>query len=255
MSDFGQYRVLKQIGKGGFGNIYQVEHTLLEEKACLKENINATADDAELLRLEAKVLWRLDEHHSIPSAKDFFKTGKNKFALVMSYIEGDTLEEAVEKNSRLHPEDASWVTERVLGALYYCHCNGVIHSDVKPQNVFVEPAKHDIKLVDFGLSVYKPDSSTLPMGYTPAYAAPELKAHKPPIPETDLYGAGLVMLYALGGDIAKMSLPADTPKELMDYCDKLLRFDPRERPNWDKENPIERLSDIRQKLFGRRHVY
>jgi len=250
----GNYKIIKQIGEGGFSRIYQAEHVLLGEKACLKQNKNSTPEDAELLRNEAKLLWKLDDYHSIPSVKDFLELGKNNCAIVMSLIDGKTLADIVKDGSKhLAEEDACWVTERLLGALHYCHYHGVVHSDVKPENVFVEPQKHDIKLIDFGLGKYKPKSSTRPIGYTPRYAAPELLQGKPPVPETDLYGAGLVMLYALGGDVENKSFSNGTPKELIEYCNKLLRYNPVDRPNWDNSNPIKELSDIRHKLFGRRH--
>jgi serine/threonine protein kinase len=255
MAKIGNYEIIKQIGEGGFGRIFQAEHILLREKATLKQNKDAAKENADMLRMEAKLLWKLAEYHSIPSTKDFLDLGGNNCVLVLSYIDGNTLEEIISKNSRLHPEDACWITERLLGALHYCHHEGIIHSDVKPENVFIEPKKHDIKLIDFGLAAYRPKSGTKAAGYTPRYAAPELVQGKPPIPETDIYGAGLVMLYALGGDVEKKSLPEKTPKQIADFCNRLLRYDPKERPNWEKENIIEKLSDIRQEVFGRRHTY
>ena len=53
---------------------------------------------------------------------------------------------------------------------------------------------------------------------------------------------------------ARKSFPKDVPKEIVEFAERLLRYDPTERPNWDKENLIETLSDIREKVFGRRHV-
>ena len=254
MGKIGNYDVIKQIGEGGFGRIFQAEHYLLGEKACLKQNKESSKQDAEMLRLEAKLLWKLDEHHSIPSTKDFFEIGKNNCVLALNYIDGETLDDIVTKKSGIHPEDVCWMTERLMGALYYCHHNGIVHSDVKPENVFVEPKKHDIKLIDFGLAAYKPKSSTRPKGYTPRYAAPELVQGKPPIPETDYYGAGLTMLFALGGDVAKKSLPSSTPKEIADYCNRLIRYDPTDRPEWKDGNLITELSDLRLEVFGRRHT-
>ena len=171
----------------------------------------------------------------------------------MDYIEDKTLEDTLKDDSILHPEDACWITERLLEALYYCHYNGIVHSDVKPQNVFIEEKKHDIKLIDFGLSVYKPKSGTKPKGLTPAYAAPELVDSNPPIPETDMYGVGMVMLRALGGDILKKDLPDGVPEEIADFCNSFLKYDPKERPNWEKEDPMEKLGEIREKVFGRKH--
>ncbi len=249
-----EYDVLKQISEGGFGRIFQAKHVELDELACIKQNITANPENVEMLRTEAKILWKLDECHSIPGVKGFYRIDEGNALLVMSYIDGKTIDSIVANNSRLHPEDVAWITERLLGALYYAHSSGIVHSDVKPQNVIVEPRKRDIKLIDWGLSVYRPTSRTVPIGSTPAYAAPELMQGKPPIPETDLYGAGIVMLYALGGNVHTRSFPRDTPQQLVEFGTSLLRYDPKDRPNWDKVNLIEKLSDIRQEVFGRRHI-
>ncbi len=250
----GAYTLVKKIGEGGFGTVYQAEHNYLGTKACIKINTKASESDADFLRYEAQLLWQLDEYHSIPSVKDFISLTPQRAALVMKLIEGETLEDLVARNGPIHPEDACWITERLLGALHYAHCNSVIHTDVKPQNVFVEPAKRDIKLIDFGLATYKPTDTTKPLGYSPRYAAPEIIAGNPPLPETDFYGVGMVMLRALGGDIAKKSFRADTPEEIVQFCQKLLRYDPRDRPRWEKGNPLSKLSDIRETVFGRRHL-
>ncbi|HIG98724.1 TPA: serine/threonine protein kinase [Candidatus Woesearchaeota archaeon] len=256
MTILDEYEIIEQISEGGFGRIFKARHKALEELACLKQNITPSTEHVELLRQEAKILWKLDEYHSIPSAKGFCQLDGTNAVLVMRYIDGKTLESIVAKNGRLHPEDAAWITERLLGALYYAHANGIIHSDVKPGNVIVEPRKRDIKLIDWGLSVYKPTSTTRPVGSTPAYAAPEIIDRKPPIPETDIYGAGLVLLYALGGEDAVMNkrFPGDAPKPLAEFGQSLLLYDPTQRPNWNKINIIGRLSDIREDAFGRRHV-
>lgn len=253
MANIKNYKVLRQIGEGGFGRVFQAEHLILREKACIKQNIISSIGDVELLRYEAKLLWKLDEYHSIPNIKDFIQLDRENAVLIMSYIEGRTLEDVVEEKGAFHPEDACWITERLLGALRFAHYYGIIHSDVKPQNVFIEPRKHDIKLIDFGLASYKPRGITRALGYTPRYAAPELANGSPPIPETDFYGVGIVMLRALGGDVMKKGFRDDTPKEIVDFCNQLLKYDPLERPNWEEEDIVKKLSDIRLKVFGRRH--
>jgi serine/threonine protein kinase len=255
MNDIGPYKPIKQINEGGFGTIWQVEHKTLEELACAKINRNRTQLDAELLKMEAKLLWRLSDYHSIPSTKDLIKVDENQYALIMNYIEGQALGKLVEEKGPLHPEDASWIIERLLGAVNYINYNGIVHCDIKPENVIVEAKKRDIKLIDFGLSSYMPKHLTTPIGYTPRYAAPELMQGKPPLPETDLYGVGITMLYALGGNVETKSLPAGVPGALKDFCEQLIRYDPLQRPRWEKEDIIARLSDIREKAFGRRHAY
>ena len=250
----GNYDVQKKIGEGGFGAIYQAEHVLLGEKACIKQNKEASPVDARILIAEAKLLWRLDCYHSVPTVKEVFEVEKNNLAMAMTFIEGKTIDDIVKGHSRLHAEDVCWITERLLGALRFCHYYGVIHGDVKPANVFVEPKKHDIKLIDFGLAVYMPTSTTAPIGYTPAFAAPEITQGKPPIPQTDIYGAGMVMLHALGGDLMKRTFPSDVPEPLVEFCNSLIKYDPMQRPSWEKDDPLEKLSELRLKVFGRKHM-
>lgn len=247
----GNYEIIGEIAEGGMGRVFQARHKELDELACLKQNIDATHEAYGLLKNEAKLLWKLSEHHSIPSTKDFFELDKHNGVMVMDYIEGETIDSAVSAKGRLHPEDAAWVVERLLGALYYIHYHGVVHGDIKPQNVIVEATKHDIKLIDFGLANIGPGRHSTPSGYTELYCAPELLNGKPPIPESDLYGAGIIMMYALGGDIRKRTYPHDTPQALQEYCNRLLRYNPMDRPNW-KSNLIKELSDARLEAFGRR---
>lgn len=253
MKDIGNYKIVKEIGEGGFGTIYKAEHNILKGRyATIKVNKEKTKDAADLLKLEATLLWDMD-HPFIPHPKEFRQIGTNQYAMIMKYVKGDTIEELVKKNSRLHQEDTCWVTERILGALHYCHRRGVVHGDVKPQNIFMNPKDAMISLIDFGLSVYKPGAGTMPIGYSEAYAAPEIIEGKTPIPESDIYGAGIVMLYMLGGDVIGKKLPKDIAKPINDFCNSLIRYDPLDRPNWEKDNPITKLMDVRYKVFGRKH--
>lgn len=248
----GNYRIKRQIAEGGFGRVYEAEHIILGEKACLKQNLNISAPDAELLKQEAKLLWNLN-HYSLPSMKDFFQAPDGSYIMVMNFIEGQNLEEIVKGKGPIHAEDVCWITQRLLNALHYLHFNGVVHSDVKPQNVIVQPKVHNAILVDYGLSSLKPTRATQPKGYTEAFAAPEILQGKPPIPESDFYGLGLVMMYALGGDpFAKTHYP-NTPKQIQEFIDSLICYDPTQRHSWDKTDLVSRLSDIRLEVFGRRY--
>jgi serine/threonine protein kinase len=252
----GTYRLTKDepIAEGGFAYIYQAEHTVLHQPACLKANKISNEQHVKLLLEEASILWGLDGYHSIPTLREVYVLDKEHAIAVLSYIEGQSLDTIVEQNGRVHAEDAAWITERLLGALHYVHRNGIVHGDVKPQNVLIEPEKRDIKLIDFTLAVKNPDARTAMKGYTDGYGAPEVIDGKPPLPESDLYGAGMVLLYALGGDPISKILPADVPRPLGDFCYELIRHDPLQRPSWERNNPLQRLSDIRYEVFGRRHI-
>lgn len=247
----GNYDIVRQIGEGGFGRTYEARHILLGTRACIKQNSNITDDDAKLLMDEARVLWDV-HHHSLPSMHDFYRAPDGSYIMVMSFVEGKNLEDIVKKHKAIHPEDVSWVTQRLLNALHYLHASGVIHGDVKPPNVIVQPRVHNAVLVDYGLASVRPRSTTKPMGYTAMFAAPEILDGKPPIPESDLYSLGLTMVYTLGGDVVSKIMPETVPAPLQEFFAELTRYNPLDRPNWDKCDLVARLSDIRQDVFGRR---
>ncbi|MBI4918686.1 serine/threonine protein kinase [archaeon] len=247
----GNYEVIKQIGEGGFGRTYEAKHTLLEEKACLKQNINVTKEDAELLKNEAKLLWNV-HHYSLPAMRDFFQLSDGSYVLAMSFVEGKTLDKIIKKHKAIDPEEVCWITQRLLNALHYLHNKGVVHGDVKPPNVIIQPSEHNAILVDYGLSSLLPTRKTKAIGYTPIFVAPEIEEGNPPLPESDLYSLGLTMLYALGGDPVAKTYPDHVPKKIQEFCNDLIRYNPIDRPHWGKQDLVAKLSDVRQEVFGRK---
>lgn len=252
MAQVGNYKLIKKIGEGGCARTYLVEHVILGEKACLKQNIDIRPVFTKALLAEAKLLWQI-HHHSLPTLRDVIDIGDGSYAIVMTFIEGKDLHKVVSEDypDGLHPEHICWITQRLLNALHYLHSHGIVHCDVKPQNIIIKPDEHNAVLVDYGISCARPSKYSEPTGHTPDYAAPELVAGKPPIPEVDIYGLGATMLFALGGDIAAKTFPKTVPQELQDFFGKMLCFNPKDRPT-DANALIEPLVKIREKLFGRR---
>jgi serine/threonine protein kinase len=258
LTTIGNYKVIKQIGEGAFGRTYLAEHKILGEKACIKQNSNISPTDEKLLIREAKLLWGI-HHYSLPTLHDFLKCPDGSYALVMTYVEGPTLEKIVdksmEKNKKgVDAEDICWITQRLLNGLHYLHFKGVIHGDVKPANIIVQPEERNAYLVDYGLSLSCPKSTTAPDGYTPAFAPPEQMIGKPPLPESDLYSLGATMIYALGGNPIAKTYPKDTPEQLKKFFDRLVLHNPAQRPHWENTDLIKELSNIREEVFGRRHA-
>ncbi len=247
----GSYEIVKQIGEGGFGRTYEARHILLDETACLKQNSNLTKEDAELLRREAKLMWHIN-HYSLPAMRDFFKAPDGSHILAMQFIDGKELQKVIDKHKSLEPETVCWIGQRLLNALFYLHNMGIIHGDIKPGNVIVQPDTHNAVLVDYGLASVHPRHGSKAIGLTALFAAPEVLAGKVPIPESDIYSLGLTMLCALGGDPAIKTIPPHVPKKFQDYINEMLLFNPMERPSWEKGDLVKRLSDIRQSEFGRR---
>lgn len=251
----GDYTLIKQLAEGGFGITYQAEHTRLKTPVCIKHAKNVSAMDEELLLEEAKSIWDL-RHYSIPAIRDIVKLPDDSLALVMSYIPGPTLAEVVEKHHGKHrkaldPEHVAWITSRVLNVLKYLHYNGVVHGDIKPQNIIIQPESHTVVVVDFGLSLIRPKSTSINKGYTPIFAAPEQMESKPLLPETDFYGLGMTMIYALGGDVEHRRVPSNTPDTMCEFIKSLIPLHLLSRPSWEKTDLCEHFEKVRNSSFGR----
>jgi len=257
----GQYRVIELIAEGGHAATYLGENLMIGESVCIKHPHEYSSVDEKILIEETKAIWDL-RHYSIPTMRDIVRLPDGSPMLVMSYIPGLTLEKVVNKSGPLDPEHVAWIAERCLNALMYLHYNGVVHGDVKPQNIIIQPDTHTVVLVDYGLSIIRPDAKTNAKGHTPYFSSPEQVRGETPIPESDFYGLGMTMIYLLGGQVDKKSVPASTPKSLQKLIKRFIRRDPLSRPKWpvydgsgnqlDGEDLCDTIKGIRIKDFGQR---
>jgi serine/threonine protein kinase len=250
----GEYRILSKIAEGGFGTTYKAEHITTGCPVCIKHALEISAADEEMLLHEARLIWDL-RHWGIPAVRDILRMPDGSLALVMSYVPGPTLAEIRETSKYqdgIDAEHVAWMTERILNILRYLHLNGIVHGDMKPQNVIVQPTDHTVVLVDYGLSLVRPTARDNTKGYTPYFAAPEQIAGKTLLPETDFYGLGMTMIFALGGDVDAVKVPSDTPDAMVAFIKKLIKRDIRSRPNWDTENLCETIQEVRKRDFGRK---
>lgn len=251
----GPYRVLAPIAEGGFGKTYKAEHTLADEPVCIKHCTRISPEDDALLIQEAKAMWDL-RHFAIPAIRDLIRLEDGSLALVMSYIPGQTLAQIVEKIGRLEPEHVAWIAQRVLNALMYIHSHGVVHGDLKPQNVIVQSESHQVVLVDFGLSAVKPSRHSTSKGFTPHFAPPEAERGDPLLPESDFYSLGMTMIYALSGDpeaLKRKQVPEEVPEPLCDFIKRLIVRDVLARPRWETVNLFDEIQEVRRRSFGRGH--
>ena len=246
----GDYKVVKLIAEGGFGKTYLGEQVVVGEKVCIKHALHVSPQDEEILIEETKAVWDL-RHYAIPAMRNVIRLEDGSLALIMSYVPGPTLEEIIDKNGKLDPETVCWITQRILNVLMYLHYNGVIHGDVKPQNIIVQPDSHMVVLVDYGLSLIRPTKDSSSKGYTPFFAPPEQVKGFTLLPGSDMYALGMTMIYALGGDIRKKEVPSNVPDPVCNFLKRLIAFDILSRPDWEKENLLETLEQVRIDAFGR----
>lgn len=245
----GNYKVLSSIAEGGFGCTYKGEHVLTKDPVCIKHCSMVSPSHDKILIQEMKSVWDL-RHYSLPVMRDLQRLDDGSLALIMSYIPGPTLEQIVEKAGKIEPESMAWITDRILNALLYLHHHGVIHGDIKPQNVIVQPETHSVVLVDFGLAMVKPGSSDKSIGYTPIFASPEQIEGKTLLPASDYYGVGMLMVYALNGGkhMDKKRVPGNIPDPMCDFIHRVTKKDVLTRP---QQNAYDDFVKVRQQSFGR----
>lgn len=245
----GNYKVLESIAEGGFGQTYKGEQVLTKEPVCIKHCSMISAEHDAVLIQEAKAIWDL-RHYALPVMRDLQRLEDGSLALIMSYIPGFTLEQIVEKAGKLDPESVAWITERILNALLYLHHHGVIHGDIKPQNIIIQPQQHSVVLVDFGLSMVKPGGSAKSQGYTPIFASPEQISGKVLLPASDYYSLGMLMTYALNGgkNLDKKQVPSSVPDPMVNFIAQITKKDILSRPQRDL---FDEFVKVRQNSFGR----
>lgn len=249
----GNYELVEKIAEGGYGNTYKARHIVTDGLACIKHRPETSPVLDEVIINETKAIWDL-RHFAIPTVRDLHKLDDGTYALIMSFVPGPTIEEIVEDKGRLNPEDVSWITDRILNALLYLHMHGVIHGDIKPQNIIIQPKSHTVVLIDYGLAMIEPRGSDRSKGYTEIFAPPEQLTNRPLIPQSDYYALGMTMLYMLNGnvkDVAKKNVPSDTPDALCNFVVSLIKRDVLSRPEYGKVNLQDELMKVRKKSFGR----
>jgi serine/threonine-protein kinase len=210
-----RYLILEQLGKGGMAIVYRARDTMLERSVAVKVLRESYSHDPAFLarfRQEAKAAANLS-HPNIVTVHDFGLDNGQLF-IVMEYVPGKDLKMLTEQRGRFTPEQAVPLLIQACAGIGYAHRAGLVHCDVKPQNMLVTPDMR-LKVTDFGiaraLSTIHPEEQSDVIWGSPQYFSPEQAAGAAPSPASDVYSLGVIMYEMLTG-----SLPfhADTAAEL-----------------------------------------
>jgi eukaryotic-like serine/threonine-protein kinase len=197
----GRYRLVRQLGAGGMGEVWEADDTVLGRRVALKLLVQELAHDARATRRfvrEARATAKLT-HPNVTRVYDFGRDGGVPY-LVMELLEGDTLADRL-AGGPLPPAEAARICAAVADALDAAHRPGIVHRDVKPANVLLTPAG-EVKVMDFGIAAAADEThSTTGSGLygTAAYISPERAAGQAATPAADLYSLGAVLYELLTG--------------------------------------------------------
>lgn len=223
----GPYDIVRPLGRGGYGCTVLARHKLLGTPACLKWAVDAASRPS--LWQEARVLWEV-HHPSLVAVRDLWEDPDLGPVVAMRFVAGDTLDAQPPRNE----QQVLRLLGRLLKALRCLHHRGIVHNDIKPDNILLEAEGLNPVLVDFGVACSRPRAEARVGGFTPLFVAPELLAGAPPSPQSDLYSLGLTFLHWLGADVGRRELPTGLSRELRQTLLGLCRREPSRR-----QDPLE----------------
>ena len=274
LSDFGDYELLEEIGRGGQGVVYRAHQKSLNRTVALKViGLGPWATEAHLKRFrrEAEAAASLDHPFIVPIHEVGERDGCCYFS--MNFVEGGQLDEVV-RHTSMSIRQATELVAKVARTVHYAHEHGILHRDIKPGNILLD-SKGEPHLTDFGLAQLVESESTITRTLevlgTPSYMAPEQAAgeHGKLNKATDVYGLGAVLYQLLTGhppfaggttyETIKLVLEKEPrqprlwnrkiDRELSTICLKCLEKDPKRRyssalalaedlEHWLKHEPI-----------------
>jgi serine/threonine-protein kinase len=213
----GRYEVLGTLGKGGMGVVYRARDRQLDEVVALKllrpEALAADPTLLERFKQELKLARRIT-HRNVLRTHDFGETSGVPY-ISMEYVDGVTLKEVVHSRGALPLGVGLSIAKQMCHGLGAAHAGGVVHRDIKPQNMLILPETAELKIMDFGISrvsSVEPGSSGLTtagtvMG-TPDYMPPEQAQGRPADFRSDLYSLGVVLFEIFTG---RLPFKGETP--------------------------------------------
>jgi len=211
-----RYRVIRRIGEGGMGIVYEVEHVVIEKRLALKvlrDDYSSRPEVVARFRQEAKSASRIGNEH-IVDISDFGETPGGASYFVMELLDGEDLANVLAREGTLPLSRAADIVTQCARALAAAHTKGIVHRDMKPENVFLtkrESRPDFVKIVDFGIAKMsdietegQPGRKLTKTGMifgTPEYMSPEQAAGKSLDHRVDIYALGVIFFELLTGRV------------------------------------------------------
>ena len=200
-----RYQLLEPLGKGGMAVVYRARDLMLERLVAVKVLRDDYSKDPafqERFRQEARAVANLAHPNSVPMHD--FGLDNGQIFLVMEYVPGTDLKTLIKQRGRFSPDEAVPLLIQACAGIGYAHRAGLVHCDVKPQNMLVTPDMR-LKVADFGIAralstIHADEQSDVVWG-SPQYFAPEQASGAAPAPASDVYSLGIIMYEMLTGSL------------------------------------------------------
>jgi serine/threonine-protein kinase len=206
----GRYRICAVLGTGGMGRVYRAEHTEAGKSVAIKvlhAELTKNREASQRFKREVVASRRLD-HPNIVEVSDAGVLETGACYLVMEVLEGESLGDRLMRERRIHWVEALDILRGVLRGLRHAHDNGVVHRDIKPDNIYLTHRDGElvIKILDFGIAKLYAGTADDPASTragltvgTPAYLSPEQAVGGEITPASDMYSASIVLYEMLAG--------------------------------------------------------
>ncbi len=209
-----KYKIVRMIGHGGMGAVYEGENMAIARRVAIKVLLKMAAGQqgvVERFEREAQAAGRIGNDH-ILEVLDMGTLDDGDYFMVMEYLDGENLQERIDRNGKLAPQEIAPLARQLLTGLQAAHDAGIIHRDLKPENVFILKEKAGrpdyVKIIDFGISKFtqlggdmKMTATGAVMG-TPYYMSPEqAKGVSAADSRSDLYAVGVIIYRAITGQV------------------------------------------------------
>lgn len=199
-----RYEVVSHIGQGGMADVFLAVDTILNRQVAIKIlRADLSTDAVSILRFEREAQAAAALVH--PNIVEIYDVGdyKGHHYIVMEYVTGKTLKQVIRSRGPLVNEEAVDIMKQLCSAISEAHSRGIIHRDIKPQNVIVK-ADGSIKILDFGIATAKGSMQLTQANNVMGsvhYLAPELAKGEAASPQSDIYALGIVLYEMLAGDV------------------------------------------------------
>ncbi len=236
----GRYEILEELGRGGMGEVYKVKDKTLDENMALKVLKPEIAADKDMLKRfknELKFARKI-AHRNVCKMYDLSEEEGTPH-ITMEYVKGEDLKSYIRKKGKLQEEEVIALAKQVCEGLAEAHEIGVVHRDLKPQNIMIDE-KNNAKVMDFGIARSTEAPGVTQSGVmigTPDYMSPEQAEGEEADQRSDIYALGVIMYEMVTGSVPfkgdtafsvalkhKTKLPSDPRKLNPDISEKLSRL-------------------------------